>query len=197
VERHGLIVLIAIGESLVAIGLGARHTALGALVLVTAVLGLVVATSFWLAYFDFFPARAQHLLTDRAGAEQVTLARDVYTYFHLPLVTGIVLFAFGVKETLTQVGDRLGTVAAVALCGGPALYVATFVAIRVRVSRTVGRGRPLAALACATIVPVALVVPAVVALALVAAVWIALHVYELVWFRAERAEARGVPVQAG
>src|SRR5205823_11599254 len=68
VERHGLIVIIAIGESLVAIGLGARGTALGTGVIVAAVLGLVVATSFWLAYFDFFPIRAQQLLTDRSGA---------------------------------------------------------------------------------------------------------------------------------
>ena len=58
VERHGLIVIIAIGESLIAIGLGARGTGLSTGVIVAAVLGLVVATSFWLAYFDFFPIRA-------------------------------------------------------------------------------------------------------------------------------------------
>ena len=80
--------IIAIGESLIAIGLGARSTDLGAGVIVAAVLGLVVATSFWLAYFDFFPIRAQQLLAERSGAERIALARDVYTYLHLPMVAG-------------------------------------------------------------------------------------------------------------
>ena len=67
VERHGLIVIIAIGESLIAIGLGERLSGLSTGVIVAAVLGFVVATSFWLAYFDFFPIRGEHLLTDRSG----------------------------------------------------------------------------------------------------------------------------------
>ena len=79
VERHGLIVIIAIGESLVAIGLGSRETTLGAAEIVAAVLGFVVATSFWLAYFDFFPIRGRQLLTDRSGPERIAFARDVYT----------------------------------------------------------------------------------------------------------------------
>jgi low temperature requirement protein LtrA len=79
VERHGLIVIIAIGESLIAIGLGARETELGAGVIVAAVLGLVVAMSFWLAYFDFFQIRGQQLLTDRSGPQRIALARDAYT----------------------------------------------------------------------------------------------------------------------
>jgi low temperature requirement protein LtrA len=86
VERHGLIVIIAIGESLVAIGLGARSTDLGTGVIVAAVLGFVVTTSFWLAYFDFFPMRGQQLLAERSGVERIALARDVYTYLHLPMV---------------------------------------------------------------------------------------------------------------
>ena len=149
VERHGLIVIIAIGESLVAIGLGARGSGLGAGVIVAAVLGFAVATSFWLAYFDFFPIRAQQLLADRSGAERIALARDVYTYLHLPMVAGIVLFAFAMKKTLAHVGDELDTIPALGLCGGPALYLLAYVALRVRVSRTLGRGRLIAAIACA------------------------------------------------
>ena len=141
VERHGLIVIIAIGESLVAIGLGERSTGLGTGVIVAAVLGFVVATSFWLAYFDFFPIRAQQLLADRSGAERIALARDVYTYLHLPMVAGIVLFAFAMKTTLAHVGDELDTIPALGLCGGPALYLFAYVALRLRVSRT-ARPRP-------------------------------------------------------
>ena len=196
VERHGLIVIIAIGESLIAIGLGARGTELGTGVIVGAVLGLVVVTSFWLAYFDFFPMRAQQLLTDRSGAERTALARDVYTYLHLPMVVGIVLFAFAMKATLAHVGDELDTVQAVALCGGPALYLFAYVGLRLRVARTLGRGRLVAAITCALLVPIAVQVPALVALALIAAVWVALHAYEIIWWRDARAEARALRAPA-
>jgi low temperature requirement protein LtrA len=100
VERHGLIVIIAIGESLIAIGLGARETELGAGVIVAAVLGLVVVMSFWLAYFDFFQIRGEQMLAERSGAQRTAFARDAYTYLHLPMVAGIVLFAFAMKTTL-------------------------------------------------------------------------------------------------
>jgi low temperature requirement protein LtrA len=190
VERHGLIVIIAIGESLVAIGVGARGTGLGTGVIVAAVLGFVVAASFWLAYFDFFTIRAQQLLTDRSGTPRIALARDAYTYLHLPMVGGIVLFAFSLKATLAHVGAELATVPALCLCGGPALYLLAYVAVRVRVARQLGGGRFIAAIACATLVPVALTVPALVALSLVAAVWVALHAYELIWWREARAQTR-------
>jgi low temperature requirement protein LtrA len=196
IERHGLIVIIAIGESLIAIGLGARHTELSTGVIVAALLGLVVVTSFWLAYFDFFPMRAQQLLTDRSGVQQTALARDVYTYLHLPMVAGIVLFAFAVKGTLAHVGDELATIPALALGGGPALYLFAYVALRYRVARTLGGGRLIAAVACALLVPLALVVPALAALALVAAVWVALHVYEIVWWRDARAQTRALRAPA-
>jgi low temperature requirement protein LtrA len=196
IERHGLIVIIAIGESLVAIGLGARSTALGTGVIVGAVLGLVVVTSFWLAYFDYFPARVQQLLADRSGMEQTALARDLYTYLHLPMVVGIVLFAFAMKETLAHVSNQLDTIPAIALCGGPALYLSAFVALRLRVTRTVGGGRLTAALACAALVPVASMVPALLTLALLAAVWVALHAYEMIWWREARAEARALQASA-
>jgi low temperature requirement protein LtrA len=192
VERHGLIVIIAIGESLVAIGLGARETRLGAGEIAAAVLGLAVATSFWLAYFDFFQLRGRQLLADRSGAERIALARDAYSYLHLPMVTGIVLFAFAMKTVLAHVSDELDTIPALGLCGGPALYLFAFVALRFRVSRRARSGRLVAALACALLWPVALVVPALVALALVAAVWVALHAYEIIWWREERAQTRAL-----
>ena len=92
-------------------------------VMVAAVLGFAVATSFWLAYFDFFTIRAQQLLIDRSGVERIALARDVFTYLHLPMVAGIVLFAFAMKTTLADVDEELATIPALGLCGGPALYL--------------------------------------------------------------------------
>jgi low temperature requirement protein LtrA len=195
-ERHGLIVIIAIGESLVAIGLGERVSGISTGVIVAAVLGFSVATSFWLAYFDFFTIRAQQMLTDRSGVERAALARDLYTYLHLPMVAGIVLFAFGTKTTLADVDGELATIPALGLCGGPALYLFAFVALRVRVSRTLRGGRLIAAIAFALLWPVAVVVPALVALILVAIVWVGLHAYEIIWWREARAQTRALRVPA-
>jgi low temperature requirement protein LtrA len=189
-ERHGLILIIAIGEALVAIGFGARGTGLGAGVILAAVLGLVVAASFWLAYFDFFSVGVQRQLADLRGEQRTTLARDAYTYLHLPMVAGIVLFAFAMKTTLAHVDAELHVIPAVALCGGSALYLLAYVALRWRVSRTLSRGRSVASLGFAALVPVAVVVPALVTIALVAAVWLGLHGYELIWWREERTTRR-------
>jgi low temperature requirement protein LtrA len=189
-ERHGLIVIIAIGEALVAIGFGARDTGLGAGVILAALLGFVVAASFWLAYFDFASAGVERLLLDRHGEQRVALARDVYTYLHLPMVVGIVLFAFAMKPTLSHVHAELHTIPALALCGGSALYVFAYVALRWRVSRSLSRGRGVAAVVFAALMPVAVAVPALAAIALVAAVWLGLHAYELIWWREERARRR-------
>jgi low temperature requirement protein LtrA len=196
VERHELIVIIALGESFVAIGFGARATALGAGEIVAAVLGLVVAAAFWLAYFDFFTIRGLQLLADRRDAERSALARDVYTYLHLPMIAGIILFALAMKSTLAHVGDELGTIPALALAGGSALYLFAYVALRLRVSRTVGGGRFVAAVVFALLIPVAMVVPALVALALVATVWVVLHAYEIIWWREARAQTRALRIPA-
>jgi low temperature requirement protein LtrA len=195
VERHGLIVIIAIGESLIDIGLGARHSGLGTGVIAAAVLGFAVATSFWLAYFDFFTIRVQQLLNDRSGVERTALARDVFTYLHLPMVAGIVLFAFAIETTLTHVDRHLATIPALGLCGGPALYLLAYVALRLRVTGTLGGGRLIAAIACAALWPVALVVPALLALTLVALVWVGLHAYEIIWWREARTETRALRTQ--
>jgi low temperature requirement protein LtrA len=189
-ERHGLIIIIAIGESLAALGFGARGTGLGGSVIVAVVLGLVVAASFWLAYFDFFSVVVQQLLSERSGEQRTSLARDVYTYLHLPMVAGIVLFAFGMKTTVAHVHAELHAPAAVALCGGSAIYLLAYVALRWRVSRGVGVGRTTASVCFALLVPVALFVPALASLGLVTAVWVGLHAYELIWWREERARRR-------
>ena len=136
IERHGLIVIIAIGESLVAIGLGERHTGLDAGEIKAAFSGSWSRHRSGWRTATFFPTRARQPLTHRSGVERVALARDVYTYLHLPMVTGIVHFAFAMRTTLAHVGDELATVPTLGLCGGPALYLFAYVALRVRVSRT-------------------------------------------------------------
>jgi low temperature requirement protein LtrA len=193
-ERHGLVLIIALGEAFIAIGIGATGTGIGPGEVLAAILGLLVATSFWLAYFDFFSVRGERMLGDARGPERVALARDAYTYLHFPMIVGIVLFAFAMKDIVGHVGDELDSVAAFALCGGSALYLLTYSAIRMRIERRLrlSRGRFVAALLLLVLLPVATIVPALAALALVTAVWLALHTYELVWWREARAESRSV-----
>src|SRR3712207_185151 len=92
------------------------------------------------------------------------------------MVTGIVLFALGVKKVLEDPADPLKDMPAVALCGGLALYALGMVAFRLRNTRTLARARIVAAAACLALIPVAMEASALVALALLAAVWIALIV---------------------
>jgi low temperature requirement protein LtrA len=193
-ERYGLVLIIALGEAFISIGIGATGIGIGLDEVLAAILGLLVATSFWLAYFDFFAIRGERMLRDRQGAERVALARDAYAYAHFPLIVGIVLFAFAMKNIVGDVGEELDSAAAFALCAGSALYLLTFSAIRTRVERRfrLSRGRFVAALVLLLVLPVAMVVPALAALALVTAVWLALHIYELVWWREARAESRSL-----
>ena len=191
-ERYGLVVIIALGEAFVAIGIGVTGIGLGEVV--AAILGLLVATLFWLAYFDFFSIRGARMLADLRGPDRVALARDAYAYAHLPMIVGIVLFAFAMKTIVGHVGEELDSVAAFALCGGSALYLLTYSAVRTRIERrlALSRGRFMAALVLLLVLPLATVVPAIAALALVTAVWVALHAYELVWWREARAESRSM-----
>jgi low temperature requirement protein LtrA len=159
-------------------------------VIAAAVLGLLIAASLCFAYFDFASSGIERLLAERRGAERVALARDAYTYTHLPMITGIVLFAFAMRTALAHVHSELRLIPALALCCGAALYLLSFVALRWRVSRRLGRGRVTAAVALALITPVALSVSALVTLVLVTAVWFALHAYELIWWREQRARRR-------
>ena len=92
-ERHGLIVLIALGESIVALGVGARTT-IDADVVVAAVLGVIVAATLWWVYFDVTALVAERRLSNaKEGRERNELARDSYSYLHFPMVAGIALLA--------------------------------------------------------------------------------------------------------
>ena len=166
---------------------------------VAAILGLLIATSFWLAYFDFFSLRGERMLHDVQGPERVALARDLYAYAHFPMIVGIVLFAFAMKTIVGHVDEQLDYVTAFALCGGSAIYLLTYSAIRIRIVRrlSVSRGRFVAAVALLLILPLATEIPALAALALVTVVWLGLHAYELVWWRQARAESRSAFASPG
>ena len=190
VERHGLVVIIALGESIVAIGVGAAGVRLDAGVVVAALLGMAVVSALWWSYFDWVIFIAQARLAEATGAERATLARDQYSYLHLPMVAGIVLFALGMKTTLADVQSTLPMIPAIGLCGGLALYFLAHVALRLRIGGGLGHGRPTATILLLAMIPLAWAVPALTALALVAAVCATLILYEALRYREHRAWIR-------
>jgi low temperature requirement protein LtrA len=171
-ERHGLIFIIALGESIVAIGVGAEH-GVDAGVVVAAVLGIALAAAMWWTYFDVVARVIETRLGLAAeGKERNELARDVYSFLHLPMVAGVVLIALGMKKTLQHVDEPLELEAAAALVGGLALYLLSHVATRLRTIGSLPTGRLAVGLLLVALVPAAAEVDALVALAVaVALVW--------------------------
>jgi low temperature requirement protein LtrA len=168
-ERHGLIIIIALGESIVALGLGAQGHRLGADIAIAALLGMAVAGAMWWAYFDVAAIVAERRFRAMERLAQVRMARDSYTYLHLPMVAGIIVFAVGAKKTLAHVDEHLHTVEAFALCGGVALYLLALSAFKRRNVGSWNRRRSLVAALLLAFWPLATHLPALLALAVVAA----------------------------
>jgi low temperature requirement protein LtrA len=188
-ERHGLIILIALGESIIAIGLGAGFE-LGTGVIVGALLGIVVVSALWWLYFDVAAIIARRRLMDARGLELHRLALHSYSYLHLPMIAGIVLFALGLKTTLGDVGEALDTVPAVGLCGGAALYLLGHIAFLFRATGYVFRRRTVGAIVLLALVPAAVTIPALAALALVSGVCSLIVAYEVLRYREARVQVR-------
>lgn len=167
-ERHGLIVIVALGESVVAIGAGARGLPVDWELAGTAVLSVVLITSLWWAYFDSDAERTEQALTTATGVTRARIARDVYSYLHVPLVFGIVLTAVGLHEAVVHPGESLDPVVAGAFGGGVALYFAGLAAKRLRCGAHAGAGHVVAVLWAVAVAALAPHVDAVVALALLA-----------------------------
>jgi low temperature requirement protein LtrA len=187
-ERFALIVIIALGESIVAIAAGLGEIDAG--VVGAALLGLVVACALWWAYFDVVALVAESRFRRTEGHERALMARDSYSYLHLPMIAGIVLVALGVKKTIGHVDEPLKTIPSVALFGGVALYYAGHVGFRLRNVHSVNRPRLVAALVCLALIPVGTEVDALVALAAAAAVTSAVIAYETVAYAEARARIR-------
>jgi low temperature requirement protein LtrA len=200
-ERHGLIVIIALGESIIAIGVGAAGVSLTPGILSAAVLGMVAIAALWWAYFDVMAVLAQRQLSETSGATQARLARDYYSYLHLPMIAGIVLFALGLKRTIEQVDEPLAMIPAIALCGGLSLYFLTHVGLRIRMVHFIrhatterpgwiGPGRLATGIAMLALIPAALELPALASLALVTGVCCALIAWDVIHYREHRIEVR-------
>jgi low temperature requirement protein LtrA len=188
-ERFALIVIIALGESIVAIGTGLQGE-LDAGTIGAALLGLLLAFGLWWAYFDVVAIVAERRFRDSEGYRRLRIARDSYSYLHLPMIAGIVLVALGTKKTLGDVDEPLKTIPSVALFGGVALYYAGHVGFRLRNVGSLNRQRLLAVVVCLALIPLGTEVDALVALALAATVTSAVIAFEAIRYAEARRRIR-------
>jgi low temperature requirement protein LtrA len=190
-ERYGLFVIIALGESFIAIGLGlSTGFELGPGVLVAATLGVIAISALWWLYFDVAAIFARRRLMSSRGVELHRLALHAYGYLHLPMIGGIVLFAFGLETTIAHATDQLGIAPAVGLCGGAALYLLGHIAFLLRTTGRVFRGRSVGAAVLLALIPAAVAIPALTALALVSTVCALVVAYEALRYREDRLRVR-------
>jgi low temperature requirement protein LtrA len=197
-ERHGLIVIVALGESIVAIGVGVAHFAISWPILVGAVLGLAVAACVWWAYFDVVSIVAERVLRQLQGEERARMARDAYSYLHLPMVAGIALLALGIEQVLVNVGETsngeltepLAALPLGALYGGVALFLFAHAAFKYRTWRHVTARRLVVAVLLLVLMPAAMELPGLAALGLLAAVMIAMVASESIRYSEVRERIR-------
>ncbi len=204
-ERHGLIVIIALGESIVAIGVGVNHLPISWPIITAAVLGLTAAACLWWAYFDTHALVAERALARATGVDRARMARSAYTFLHLPLIVGVVMLALGLKKVLGYVGGADGHTAADhlygpplwALFGGAALYLFAQAGISWRCGRTIRPQRLVLAAGLLAVVPLMAQLPALAALAVLTGLLVALIGYEWAHYRDTREEIRHSADQHG
>jgi low temperature requirement protein LtrA len=197
-ERHGLIVIVALGESIVAIGVGVAHVPISWPIIAGAVLGLAVAGSVWWAYFDVVSIVAERVLRGLQGEERTRLARDAYSYLHLPMVAGIALIALGIEQVLANVGatsngelsDPLAALPLGALYGGVVLFLVAHAAFKYRTWHQVTVRRLLVSGLLVVLMPAAMELPALAALGLLTAVMVAMIATEAVRYSEVREQIR-------
>ena len=197
-ERHGLIVIVALGESIVAIGVGVTHLAISWPIVIAAILGLAVSASLWWAYFDTAALLGEHALTEAKGEQRVSMARAAFTYLHLPMMLGVVMLALGLKKVLTYVGDTEHYSLSYALYGAPlwamyggvVLYLLAHVGFAWRCYRTFKVYRMVAATVLLALVPLVANLPALASLGVLSALLIALNIVESIKYREHREEVR-------
>ncbi len=177
-ERHGLIIIIALGESVVSIGVGVTQLPVSWAIIVASVLGIAVCAALWWSYFDVVAVVAENVLHQASDQERPRLARDSYTFLHLPMVAGIILMALGLKKVFAHLGDPLPLRAVIVLFGGVSLYFWAHVVFRLRNIHTVNVQRVVTATLLLLLIPLGAKLSALGALAVLAVVTSGLIAYE-------------------
>ena len=193
IERHGAVIIIALGETIISLGWGATENLHHPGVLGAVVLGVLISATLWWTYFGLTTG-AEERMRRTPAADRARLARDAYSYLHLPLVAGIVFFALGARVSVEHINEPLAPLAALALTGGVALFYAAEVAYRWRDHHQLTLDRLLAAAASLLVFPVAISVPAVLSLTILTAVGVLRLAWEL-WRRPQIGTGRAGTVR--
>jgi low temperature requirement protein LtrA len=157
-ERYSLFVLICLGESVVAIGVGTRHEPFSGSLVAAASLGLLITVGLWWTYFARFAELAEQRL--REHEDPVLAAADAYSYLHLVIVAGIIVFAVGVNAAVHAVAKPLSDPARLAMCGGVALYLVGQIGFHLRMLSWFSVERAIAALALLILYAIGSALPA-------------------------------------
>jgi low temperature requirement protein LtrA len=188
-ERFQLFIIVALGESIVITGATTSQLELTTARIAAFALAFLATAALWWLYFNLVAVIAERRL---AQAENRTLlARDAYTYLHVVIVAGILLTAVGDEIVIAHPTEELSDAELVAVVCGPALYLLAHVALRLRMSGTIGGRRLVAALACLAIGGIGTFAPALVVAALLFGVLVAVIVAD--HLAAERRGRRGEP----
>jgi low temperature requirement protein LtrA len=197
-ERHGLIVIVALGESIVAIGVGVAQRPISVAIIAASILGLVLASAMWWAYFDVSALQGEHALSSEPVETRPRLGRNAFSFAHLPLVASIVLTALGIKKVLEYVSDTEGHTLAdplkgvvlAALVGGVALYLLAHVLFKWLTVHHLSVVRLVGAAALLLVMPLVGSLPALAQLGVVAGVLTATLVVESVIWAESRHQIR-------
>jgi low temperature requirement protein LtrA len=164
VERHGLVVIVALGESVVAIGIGAAHLPVDLALASVAVLGLLLAACLWWAYFGGDDRRAEQALAAVPDDRRGWVAVQAFGYCHLLMLLGIIALAAGLKDAIGHAFEPLDLAHALLLAGGVAAFLAGDILFRRTLRIGPARHRAAAAVLALATVPAGLAASAVLQL---------------------------------
>jgi low temperature requirement protein LtrA len=160
-ERFQLFVIIAIGESIVLTGVTASGTGLGGAEVVALGLAFLGSTALWWLYFGHVAGAVAATIAQSTADEVGRMGRDVYTYLHLPIIAGIVLFAVGDELVVAHPNESLHLTGAIVTLGGPALYLLGVMATAARVGRPQSWARAIVVVLLLAAIPLAARMPAI------------------------------------
>ena len=154
VERHGLVVIVAIGESIIAVGIGAAGTPVDGDLVLAGVLGLALSACLWWSYFAADEGLAERRMDQAPMCDRPRLAINAFGYWHLLILLGIISISTALKETTAHPFDELETAKALALGGGVAIFLIGEALFRQTLAMGAARGRALAALIALATIPI-------------------------------------------
>lgn len=189
-ERHGLIMIVALGETVVAIGVGISLKPITWGIIGASALAIAVLAALWWAYFDVVALAAENVLHHVPDEQKPRLARDSYSFLHFPMIAGIIVLALGLKEVFAHLDEPLGLLGLVALYGGASLYLLAHVAFRLRNVGTLNVQRLVLAVVLLALIPAVREVPALVALLVLTVATVGLVAYEALAFASSRDRIR-------